>query len=608
MYEDRFKFKTGKIEGRQTLSEALSAVNEEKRIPKTRKGQDPDTHSDLYTDEDPKDTIHGLGFKNEAKAKESVAKIKKSGRKHAHKIQAAIAMEQRARAADKDSAAAVYRRYIEQMKKKTKLKEELDFNPFVPDPPEKRMNELADQRKKEANKILALHQDEHGIPYTPNSGMHFAMHFGEHPKFGKLYIGNGNTITNNPKKARKTSPMDSSGLWKNAGRSGMAPLQPLFRINGRTMAKGHVLHPELKEYIKGEKLRAEPRLTFSLETTKEFANKWHADQAEAKIKNQRQTIKVTGGKNRAKLRQMEKEEEGGLEEGWSSKYKKSIDCDNPKGFSQKAHCKGRQKNFKSFSEEMNLRESIKNMAMTAIAATAPAHAEHTVKRGDTLSAMARKHNISVADLAKHNKIEDPNKITIGQLIKFPGSKKEESKAETPTKKAPTPETPKAPDNCPYGELCLALQRAETGSEKDPFIRTRHRPKGGSTAFGPGQITGQTLRDFNTRYPKEFSEVGDYMKTLIDQSRQFAKYGAEPKKAGYEARFDYGGSGDPKAKDAKKYDVVQRGVLRGMANDIFGEIPSQLSKEQREKLVTRYRGVDRAKDPRYFKEVDRTYNK
>ncbi len=29
---------------------------------------------------------------------------------------------------------------------------------------------------------------------------------------------------------------------------------------------------------------------------------------------------------------------------WSTKYKKSIDCDNPKGFSQKAHCDGRKKN------------------------------------------------------------------------------------------------------------------------------------------------------------------------------------------------------------------------------------------------------------------------
>ena len=28
--------------------------------------------------------------------------------------------------------------------------------------------------------------------------------------------------------------------------------------------------------------------------------------------------------------------------GWSDKYKRSIDCNNPKGFSQKAHCAGRK--------------------------------------------------------------------------------------------------------------------------------------------------------------------------------------------------------------------------------------------------------------------------
>lgn len=32
-----------------------------------------------------------------------------------------------------------------------------------------------------------------------------------------------------------------------------------------------------------------------------------------------------------------------MEEVWSEKYKKSIDCTNPKGFSQKAHCQGRKK-------------------------------------------------------------------------------------------------------------------------------------------------------------------------------------------------------------------------------------------------------------------------
>jgi hypothetical protein len=33
-----------------------------------------------------------------------------------------------------------------------------------------------------------------------------------------------------------------------------------------------------------------------------------------------------------------------LEEAWSEKYKRSINCNNPKGFSQKAHCAGRKKN------------------------------------------------------------------------------------------------------------------------------------------------------------------------------------------------------------------------------------------------------------------------
>ena len=32
-----------------------------------------------------------------------------------------------------------------------------------------------------------------------------------------------------------------------------------------------------------------------------------------------------------------------LDEEWSEKYKKSIDCKNPKGFSQRAHCQGRKK-------------------------------------------------------------------------------------------------------------------------------------------------------------------------------------------------------------------------------------------------------------------------
>ena len=87
-----------------------------------------DKHSDLYTDEDPKGTIHGLGFTDKKKAKQSVSKIRGSSRTHAHKMQAAIAMSQRAKVAsqrakdpekkkDLGQAHNVYQKYINKNKK-----------------------------------------------------------------------------------------------------------------------------------------------------------------------------------------------------------------------------------------------------------------------------------------------------------------------------------------------------------------------------------------------------------------------------------------------------------------------------------------------------------
>jgi hypothetical protein len=37
------------------------------------------------------------------------------------------------------------------------------------------------------------------------------------------------------------------------------------------------------------------------------------------------------------------DDEDYIEEKWSQKYKSSINCANPKGFSQRAHCAGRKK-------------------------------------------------------------------------------------------------------------------------------------------------------------------------------------------------------------------------------------------------------------------------
>ena len=113
--------------GHGTIKPMVTA--DTKRIPR-KPGQKAksDKHSDLYTDEDPKGTIHGLGFTDKKKAKQSLSKIRRSGRTHAHKMQAAIAMSQRAKVAsqrakdpekkkDLGQAHKAYQSYINKNKK-----------------------------------------------------------------------------------------------------------------------------------------------------------------------------------------------------------------------------------------------------------------------------------------------------------------------------------------------------------------------------------------------------------------------------------------------------------------------------------------------------------
>lgn len=57
----------------------------------------------------------------------------------------------------------------------------------------------------------------------------------------------------------------------------------------------------------------------------------------------------------AKIRELEAKKQvlkQGVAEGWSQKYKSSINCSHPKGFSQKAHCAGKKKHNESIEMEM----------------------------------------------------------------------------------------------------------------------------------------------------------------------------------------------------------------------------------------------------------------
>jgi hypothetical protein len=229
-----------------------------------------DKHSDLYTDEDPKGTIHGLKFATTDDAEASVRKIKASGRSHAHKIQAAIAMEQRARVMGKSEAAAVYRRFINSMKKKTKEMREA--------------TDLKDRFKK--------------------------------------YIKP--TVKTSPKMERIANPA------------------------GRTT--DHV------EY----------KVTDSAGMVRRFKSKREAQAHYSSFTEQE------------------------MWETWSQKYKKSINCNNPKGFSQRAHCQGKKKNMKE-----DIEEAVK---MTALDKFRKAAAEREKKHAEIEKQMKARHASGKEDL------------------------------------------------------------------------------------------------------------------------------------------------------------------------------------------------------------------
>ena len=68
---------------------------------------------------------------------------------------------------------------------------------------------------------------------------------------------------------------------------------------------------------------------------------------------------VTGGAGAAKANKTTNEK-------WSNKYKKSINCSNPKGFSQKAHCAGRKKNEDVTPAELNALERVVDKAFSQV--------------------------------------------------------------------------------------------------------------------------------------------------------------------------------------------------------------------------------------------------
>jgi len=83
-----------------------------------------------------------------------------------------------------------------------------------------------------------------------------------------------------------------------------------------------------------------------------------------------------------------------MEEKWSKKYKESINCNNPKGFSQKAHCQGRKKRMDENRELLNqlLGSDNKNKVKESIFGSTTASQAGSLGRGgsDSLGGSSRR--------------------------------------------------------------------------------------------------------------------------------------------------------------------------------------------------------------------------
>lgn len=356
----------------------IQGMTETKRVAR-KQGQPANSkkHSDLYTDENPQGTITGLKFATAEDARASVSKIRASGRSHAHKIQAAVAMEQRAKVAGKAEAASVYRKYINSVKK-TDEQTDLDeacwkgyhkegmktmFGKKYPNcVKNKSSNEAVEQadideakRKKKSKKKSA-------------ASRYFFPGYGYYGGSGDSGEGGGDGGGGESKsfdKANKKTDMDEA-CWDSHKQVGM-------KNKGGRQVPNCVPKESVAEGIPfdqcpscGDKIVHESELTEKQDAcyhkVKSRYKVWPSAYASGALVQCRKKGAANWG-NKSESTEQE------LDEKWSQKYKSKINCSNPKGFSQKAHCAGKNESMEE-SMENNLNELDRILELSGLTVSA----------------------------------------------------------------------------------------------------------------------------------------------------------------------------------------------------------------------------------------------
>lgn len=133
-----------------------------------------------------------------------------------------------------------------------------------------------------------------------------------------------------------------------------------------------------------------------------------------------------------------------------------------------------------------------------------------------------------------------------------------------------------------------IKNAETGSEENPYIRTKSQPKNDiSTAYGPVQITGKLA---------EGSNKAGYLKNSKDfyEKEMKPRYDRMKKADENDKDYHYGGSAelDP-AKHGQDYETMAKDIMTGIAKE---------SGNDENKFVEKWRGKSERQDPKYYQKV------
>lgn len=156
----------------------------------------------------------------------------------------------------------------------------------------------------------------------------------------------------------------------------------------------------------------------------------------------------------------------------------------------------------------------------------------------------------------------------------------------------------------YDHFYGAIANAETGSEKDRWIRTRGVPGESSSAWGEVQLTKYKADDYFDRFKEDMAPYKEFYDTVLNPMYvNFLEYGREPNKPGYDPRWEYGAYGIRLTDEQKDmYRNMTKAMMRvdeREARRIFKEQGINPTADQLfQKRIELWRGKPLSSDKRY----------